>query len=183
MGLIFLLLCAALLSGCTVPEDSSEPRRSTSVAEADIAKTPGVTARIGRAYDGLTPYLSVNVELSEAFTGDEAALLDHVLAQVWSQDEDAPKKYVTLGVSGPGRTAETTSAALASLGISSMKYAGSAVSLIGADLVARYGEWPGPVPTVGSPIASAGHLPDLNTIESKTARASLVSSGLIDSWK
>jgi len=148
-GLTILVLCAALLAGCTVPADSSEPRRSTSMAEADIAKTPGVTARIGRAYDGLTPYLSVNVEVTEAFTGDEATLLDHVLAQVWSQDEDAPEKYVTLGVSGPGRTAETTSAALASLGVGSMKYAGSAVSLIGADLVARYGEWPGSVPTVG----------------------------------
>jgi len=143
-----MLLCAALLAGCTVPGDSSEPRRSTSMAEADIAKTPGVTARIGRAYDGLTPYLSVNVELSEAFAGDEAALLDHVMAQVWSQDEDAPEKYVTLRVSGPGRTAGTTSAALSSLGINSMKYAGSSVSLTGADLVARYGEWPGAAPMV-----------------------------------
>ncbi|WP_156424656.1 hypothetical protein [Arthrobacter sp. EpRS71] len=148
-GITVLLLCSALLAGCTVPDDNSEPHRSTAAAEADIAKTPGVTARIGRAYDGLTPYLSVNVELTEAFTGDEAALLDSVLAQVWSQDEYAPKKYVTLGVSGAGRTAETTSAALTSLGLSSMKYAGSAVSVIGADLVARYGEWPGSVPTVG----------------------------------
>ena len=37
-------------------------------------------------------------------------------------------------------------------------------------------------PLAGSPFALAGHLSDLNTIESKTARASLVSSGLIDSW-
>ncbi len=147
VGITVLLLCSALLAGCTVPADNSKPQRSTSAAEADIAKTPGVTARIGRAYDGTTPYLSVNVEVSEAFTGDEAALLDSVLAQVWSQDEYAPEKYVTLGVSGAGRTAETTSATLTSLGLSSMKYAGSAVSLIGADLVARYGEWPGSVPT------------------------------------
>ncbi|VXC67294.1 conserved exported hypothetical protein [Arthrobacter sp. 9V] len=146
VGVGLLLLWGALLAGCTVPADNSEPRRSTSEAEADIAKTPGVTARIGRAYDGFTPYLSVNVELSEAFTGDEAALLDTVLAQVWSQDEDAPEKYVTLGVSGAGHTAETTSAALSSLGISSLKYAGSAVSLIGADLEARYGDWPSAVP-------------------------------------
>ncbi len=146
VGITVLLLCSALLAGCTVPADNSKPQRSTSAAEADIAKTPGVTARIGRAYDGTTPYLSVNVEVSEAFTGDEAALLDSVLAQVWSQDEYAPEKYVTLGVSGAGRTAETTSATLAGLGLRSMKYAGSAVGLRGADLVARYGEWPGSVP-------------------------------------
>ncbi|PRB45045.1 hypothetical protein CQ020_01495 [Arthrobacter sp. MYb23] len=146
MGITVLLLCSALLAGCTVPADNSKPQRSTSAAEADIAKTPGVTARIGRAYDGTTPYLSVNVEVSEAFTGDEAALLDSVLAQVWSQDEYAPEKYVTLRVSGAGRTADTTSAALAGLGLRSMKYAGSAVGLRGADLVARYGEWPGSVP-------------------------------------
>ena len=34
----------------------------------------------------------------------------------------------------------------------------------------------------GSSIASAGYLVDLNTIESKTARASLVSSGLMSAW-
>ncbi|WP_185751173.1 hypothetical protein [Arthrobacter sp. 31Y] len=147
VGITVLLLCSALLSGCTVPADNSKPQRSTSAAEADIAKTPGVTARIGRAYDGTTPYLSVNMEVSEEFTGDEAALLDNVLAQVWSQDEYAPEKYVTLGVSGAGRTADTTSAALAGLGLRSMKYAGSAVGLRGADLVARYGKWPGSVPT------------------------------------
>ncbi len=150
VGITVLLLCSALLAGCTVPADNSKPQRSTSAAEADIAKTPGVTARIGRAYDGTTPYLSVNVEVSEAFTGDEAALLDSVLAQVWSQDEYAPEKYVTLRVSGADRTAATTSAALAGLGLSSMKYAGSAVSLIGADLVARFGEWPGSVPAAGN---------------------------------
>jgi len=152
-GLTALLLCSALLAGCTVPEDNSKPHRSAAAAENDIAKTSGVTARIGRAYDGLTPYLSVNVEFSEAFTGDEAALLDYVLAQVWSQDEYAPKKYVTLGVNGTGRTAATTSAALTSLGVSSLDYAGSAVSLIGADMVARYGEWPGEVPSVGQELA------------------------------
>lgn len=147
VGITTLLLCSALLAGCTVPADNSKPQRSTSEAEADIAKTPGVTARIGRAYDGFTPYLSVNVEVTEGFTGDEAALLDSVLAQVWSQDEYAPEKYVTLGVRGTGPTGATTSAALSSLGISSLKYAGSAVSLIGDDLVARYGKWPSAVPT------------------------------------
>ena len=150
MGIAVLLLCSALLAGCTVPGDNSEPRRSTAEAEAEIAKTPGVTARIGRAYDGFTPYLSVNVELSEAFTGDEAALLDQVLAQVWSQDEDAPEKYVTLGVHGAGHTAATTSAALERLGVGSIEYAGSAVSLMGADLEARYGEWPGSVPSASA---------------------------------
>lgn len=37
-------------------------------------------------------------------------------------------------------------------------------------------------PAGGSSTVSAGYLSDLNTIESKTAPASLVSSGLIDSW-
>ncbi|WP_454811414.1 hypothetical protein [Paenarthrobacter nitroguajacolicus] len=35
---------------------------------------------------------------------------------------------------------------------------------------------------MGAMLAAASHLVDLNTIESKTPRASLVSSGLIDSW-
>ncbi|WP_286179462.1 hypothetical protein [Arthrobacter sp. ISL-95] len=89
------LECSDVTLPLALFEPAPEPSDVTDVVIAertDIAKTPGVTARIGRAYDGPTPYLSVNVELSEAFTGDEAALLDSVLAQVWSQDEYAPEK-------------------------------------------------------------------------------------------
>ncbi|WP_139244523.1 hypothetical protein [Arthrobacter alpinus] len=126
--------------------DRSAPHRSTAAAEADLAEIPGVTARIGRAYNGTTPFLSVNVELTAAFTGDESAFLDHLLAQVWSQDEHSPQKFVTLGVTGTGHTQATTSAALNRLGISSSEYASSSLLLKVADLTTRYGDWPGPVP-------------------------------------
>ncbi|WP_157884279.1 hypothetical protein [Arthrobacter alpinus] len=88
----------------------------------------------------------MNVELTSAFTGDEAAFLDHLLAQVWSQDEDSPQKFVTLGVTGAGHTEATTSAALNRLGINSSEYTSSSLQLKVADLKTLYGDWPGPVP-------------------------------------
>lgn len=145
-AIAFILICTAVLSGCSLAGDRSGPHRSIAAAEADLAEIPGVTARIGRAYNGTTPFLSVNVELTAVFTGDETAFLDHLLAQVWSQDEDSPQKFVTLGVTGAGHTQATTSAALTRLGISSSEYASSSLQLKVADLTTRYGDWPGPVP-------------------------------------
>lgn len=144
----FILICTTVLSGCSLAGDRSEPHRSTPAAEADLAEIPGVTARIARAYNGTTPFLSVNVELTSAFTADEAAFLDQLLAQVWSQDEDSPQKFVTLGVTGAGHTEATTSAALNRLGINSSAYASSSLQLKVADLTTRYGDWPGPIPPI-----------------------------------
>lgn len=168
-----VLLASALLSGsltaCALVPNAQRPpvddsatassgsARSADDAAASVEGIAGVSARIGRGTDGSTPYLSINVELDDTFTAEigapggssrDAVLLDYVLGQVWSQNEVAPADYVTLAVSGAGRTTEGVTAALAEIGISAIPYAGQAVSLKLADLEARYGTWPGEAPAL-----------------------------------
>ncbi|MBM7795008.1 hypothetical protein [Paenarthrobacter ilicis] len=142
-----VLLLATLLSGCSFGPNDSKAHRTTTAAGADLNRIPGVKVRMGRAYDGFTPYLSLNVELGEEFVGGEDALLDSLLAHVWSQDEVSPKDYVTLRVTGPGRTPALTATALSKININAFEYTKTSLSLKGSDLHARYGEWPGPVPS------------------------------------
>jgi hypothetical protein len=143
-----LLACALGLGlvGCitTTPSHStSSVERSADEAEATLKAIPGVSdARIGPAKDGFQTYMSINIELSDDFSGSDTELLDQVLRQVWSQTEVAPERYTVIRVTGAGRTASGVAAALTELDIRSMEYAQTALSMISADLEARYGTWP-----------------------------------------
>ncbi|KQP57047.1 hypothetical protein [Agreia sp. Leaf283] len=143
-----LLACALGLGlvGCitTTPSHStSSVERSADEAEATLKSIPGVfDARIGHAKDGFQTYMSINIELSDDFSGSDTELLDQVLRQVWSQTEVAPERYAVIRVTGAGRTASGVAAALTELDIRSMEYAQTALSMISADLEARYGTWP-----------------------------------------
>ena len=143
-----LLACVLGLGlvGCTTPAPSpstSSVERSADEAEATLTSIPGVSdARIGPAKDGFTTYMTINIELSDDYSGTDAELLDQVLSQVWSQTEVAPERYAVISVTGAGRTASDVAAALTELDIRSMEYAQSALSMLPADLEARYGTWP-----------------------------------------
>jgi hypothetical protein len=171
------VLIGVVLAGCTVspraPRPSAasegppsrEPTRSVEQAAAAVAEVDGATARIGRAYNGTTPYLSISVTLDDTFGPDaavvggstrDAEFLDYVLRQAWSQDEDSPEQFTAIKVAGTGRTVDTVTASLASLGISAFPYAGPFLSLKGEDLVARYGTWPAEVPAVPTTLGGVG---------------------------
>lgn len=155
---IAALLIGTLLAGCSIggPSAKRTPSRSIETVEADVARIPGVELRVGQAFNGLTPYLAVTVELAPEFTGDVTSLLDYVLAEVWSQDETAPEKSVVLGVDGSGQLGATTIEQLASLGIGAEAYAQSSVSPDVADLDKRYGAWPAAVPELPASLGATG---------------------------
>ncbi|SMQ72504.1 hypothetical protein SAMN06295909_2783 [Plantibacter sp. VKM Ac-1784] len=174
-SLIASMLLSGLLAGCTFMPSAqrppagdpspSGPVRSVDESVEAIQAIDGVTARIARANDGSRAYLSVNVELDEAFAAEiaagdgetrDAALLDFVLGQVWSQGEESPERYVTLGVTGAGRDQAAITAALAQIGVSAMPYSGQSVSLKLADLESRYGSWPGAVPELPATFGGTG---------------------------
>ena len=145
----------ALLSGCTTenqntppsPAASSPLSRSMSAAEAAVAKVPGAKLEAARAWDGTTAYVIATLSVTEAFTGDSAALIDYSLAQLASQDEVDRGRFVRFSFEGPGQTLETAKALLASLRIESTQYAGgSSLELANQDLDDRYGTWPAAVP-------------------------------------
>lgn len=173
--LIVSMLLGGLLAGCTFLPGTQRPPagdpppsgsvRTTDEAVEAIQAIDGVTARIARANDGSRGYLSINLELDETFTAEigagdggtrDAALLDFVLGQVWSQGEKAPERYVTLGVTGAGRDQATVTAALAQIGVSAIPYSGQSVSLKPADLESRYGSWPGAVPELPATFGGTG---------------------------
>lgn len=129
------------LAGCTTPSHSVE--RSADEAEATLESIPGVyDARIGPTKDGFQTYMSINIELSDDFTGSDRDLLDLVLRQVWSQTEVAPERYAVIRVTGAGRTVPDVATALVELDIGWLPYTESSLSMIGDDLEARYGTWP-----------------------------------------
>lgn len=103
---VVALLIATVLSGCSLVGalPAVPTARSVETVEAEVAQIPGVSLRVGEAFNGLTPYLSSSVEVAPEFTGDIATLLDYVLAEVWSQDEVAPEKSVVIGVDAADHT-------------------------------------------------------------------------------
>ncbi|OAN27689.1 hypothetical protein A4X17_07785 [Plantibacter sp. H53] len=171
------VVLTGLLAGCALlpgarrpastgaPGPSSEQARSTDEAIAAIEEVTGVAARISPANDGSTRYLAVNLELDETYDAGvvperranrDAALLDFVLAQVWSQTEDAPERFVTLRVTGAGRDTAWVTDTLTTLGVATIPYGGDVVSLRGVDLDDRYGTWPGEVPALPDDLAGEG---------------------------
>ncbi|MBT2585661.1 hypothetical protein [Arthrobacter sp. ISL-95] len=147
----------ALLSGCTIENQATPPAtsanavasRSTSAAEAAVAQIPGADLEAARAWDGTTAYVIATLSVTDAFTGDPAALIDYSLAQLASQDEVDRGRFVRFSFKGPGQPLETSKALLASLGIESAQYAGgSSLELANQDLDDLYGTWPAAVPDV-----------------------------------
>lgn len=144
-----------LLSGCTTENRATPPSsaasstlsRSMSAAEAAVAKIPGAEFEAARAWDGTTAYITATLSVTDAFTGDPAALVDFSLGQLASQNEVDRGRSVRFSLEAPGQTLETTKALLASLGIESAQYAGgSSLELANQDLDHRYGTWPATVP-------------------------------------
>jgi hypothetical protein len=88
---------------------------------------------------------------------DPGALVDYSLAQLASQDEVDRGRFVRFAFDAPGQTVESTIAILATLDIASEQYAGGdSVELSSSDLDARYGSWPGEVPTLPAALGGAG---------------------------
>jgi hypothetical protein len=167
---------AGLLAGCALLPNANRPRsdettdspsgqlRSSDDAVEAIEAVPGVTARISPANDGSTPYLAVNLEFDETFAAAfppddpdrDATFLDFVIAQVWSQTENAPNRFVTLRVTGADRDAAWVTDTLATIDVVTIPFGGQVVSLRGTDLRARYGSWPGEVPTLPAALGGTG---------------------------
>jgi hypothetical protein len=145
----------ALLSGCVTENQATPPpasattaaSRSMSAAEAAVAEIPGAELEAARAWDGTTAYVIATLSVTDAFSGDPAALIDYSLAQLASQNEVDRGRLVRFSLKASGQTLETTKVLLASLGIESAQYAGgSSLELANQDLDDRYGKWPATVP-------------------------------------
>lgn len=171
---VVAVFVATVLSGCTLVSapPAAPTARSAETVEAEVAQIPGVSLRVGEAFNGFTPYLSISVEVAPEFTGDIATLLDYVLAEVWSQDEVAPEKSVVIGVDAAGHTGAMTIEELGSLDVGASIYAQSSVTLNLADLERRYGTWPAAAPTLPAALTAGSVSPSsrsLATIESALA--------------
>lgn len=133
------------------------PDRTLAAVEEAVAEIPGADFTAARAWDGTTAYVTATLSATDAFTGDPGALVDYSLAQLASQDEVDRGRFVRFAFDAPGQTVESTIAILATLDIASEQYAGGdSVELSSSDLDARYGSWPGEVPTLPAALGGAG---------------------------
>lgn len=149
-----LLLAATFLASCSLrapqTRPDAEPARPLSSVHRELDKLPGVSVRnLSIEENGGQPWsthLYADLELEPGFTGRQAVLLDYVLALVWSSDEDEPTSSIDLALNGPGSWLDT-SATLSELGLDAEFHSYRSV-ITPESMQARYGRWPGTVPTL-----------------------------------
>ena len=150
--IMLALLAATLLASCSlhVPQTrpDASPARPLSAVHQELDRLPGVSVRnLTVEENGGQPWsthLYADLELEPAFAGQQGALLDYVLALVWSSDEREPTSSIDLALNGPDSWIDA-SATLKELGLDAAFHSFRSV-ITPESMQARYGKWPGPVP-------------------------------------
>ena len=121
-------------------------------ATAALLAVPGViTCTVDTTEAGLQVELQVRLQVTDDFDPAKLTpLVDYALAQAWATDERKPDSATTLKVSTPVSDFPLVPAAdqLGFLGQAEPR-----LRVVNDQMTQRYGDWPGPVPTLPAELA------------------------------